>query len=139
ATPSEIHYWGHFPVADLEYETPGSPVSVALRAWSPFILGDSKTSNTPGAAFEVHLRNSTTSAQEGRFVFSFPGPTQEEVQIGPGSPRKRVQAQTALNKTQHTWVPVAEREVRARSIEVEGDFTGVWVTSELENNVGYAL
>lgn len=85
ATPSEIHYWGHFPVADLEYETPGSPVSVGLRAWSPFFVGDSKASNTPGIVFEVHLRNTTSAPQEGKLVFSFPGPTQEEVQIAPGS------------------------------------------------------
>lgn len=139
ATPSEIHFWGHFPVADLEYETPGSPVEVGLRAWSPFIVGDSKTSNTPGIVFEVHLRNTENSIQAGRLVFSFPGPTQEEAQIAPGSPRKRVQAQTAFNKTHHTWVPVADGEVRARPIETEGKFTGLWITSELGNNVGYAL
>ena len=46
-TASEIHYWGHFPVADLEYELPGSPVQVGVRAWSPFLPGDSKSSNTP--------------------------------------------------------------------------------------------
>jgi len=28
----EIHYWGHYPVADLEYET-DSPISVALPSW----------------------------------------------------------------------------------------------------------
>jgi uncharacterized protein (DUF608 family) len=139
ATPSEIHFWGHFPVADLEYETPGSPVEVGLGAWSPFIVGDSKTSNTPGIVFEVHLRDTETSIQAGRLVFSFPGPTQKEAQIAPGSPRKRVQAQTAFNKTHHTWVPAADGEVRARSIETEGEFTGLWITSELGNNVGYAL
>jgi uncharacterized protein (DUF608 family) len=139
ASPSEIYYWGHFPVADLEYETVGSPISVGLRAWTPFILGDSAASNTPGAVFEVHLRNVTSSPQQGTLAFSFPGPTQEEVQIAPGSPRKMVRAVSLPGKRPHTWVPVAEREVRARTVEVEGDFTELWVTSELENNVGYAL
>ena len=30
----EIHYWGHYPVADVEFETE-APVSVGLRAWAP--------------------------------------------------------------------------------------------------------
>src|SRR5438552_1532150 len=34
----DIHYWGHYPVADLEYET-DAPISVGLRAWSPLIPG----------------------------------------------------------------------------------------------------
>jgi uncharacterized protein (DUF608 family) len=35
----EIHYWGHYPVADIEYES-GAPISVGVRAWSPFLPGD---------------------------------------------------------------------------------------------------
>jgi len=139
ATPSEIRYWGHFPVADIEFETPGCPVSAGMRAWSPFILGDSAASNTPAAVFEVHLRNVTSAACDGRLVFSFPGPSQEEAQVARGSPRKRVQAEVALNKRPHTWVPVAEREVRARPIAVEGDFTGLHVVTESGTGVGYAL
>jgi uncharacterized protein (DUF608 family) len=110
-----------------------------MRAWSPFIVGDSKTSNTPGIVFEVRLRNTTSSAQEGRLAFSFPGPTQEEVQIAQGSPRKAVRAEVAFNQRQRSWIPVADKEVRVRPIEAEGDFTGVYITSELDNNVGYAL
>ena len=139
ASPSDIHYWGHFPVADLEYETPGMPVSVGMRAWTPFILGDSAVSNTPAAIFEVHLRNLSGTAQEGCLAFSFPGPTQEEAQITHGSPRKRVKAETAFNKRIHTWVPVADKVVRSRQITSEGDFTGIYITSELDNKVGYAL
>jgi uncharacterized protein (DUF608 family) len=52
ASPADIHYWGHYPVADIEYETPGSPVGIGLRAWSPFIVGDAAASNTPAAVFE---------------------------------------------------------------------------------------
>jgi uncharacterized protein (DUF608 family) len=89
-SPSEIHYWGHFPVADLEYETAGSPVRVGLRAWSPFIPGDTATSNTPAAIFEVQLRNQTNLPQQGVPAFSFPGPTQEEVHIAPGGVVDRI-------------------------------------------------
>jgi len=76
-TASEIHYWGHYPVADVEFVT-DAPVGVALRAWSPFVPGDVAISNTPGAVFEVHLRNLTEKEQKGALALSFPGPTEEE-------------------------------------------------------------
>ena len=74
----EIHYWGHYPVADIEYEI-DAPVSVGLRAWVPFIPGDIAISNTPGAVFEVHLRNVKDSELKGSLAFSFPGPSPQEV------------------------------------------------------------
>ncbi|MBT3272484.1 MAG: hypothetical protein HN368_04975 [Spirochaetales bacterium] len=75
--PTEIHYWGHYPVADLEYEI-DAPINLGLRAWSPFIPGDIKTSTLPGAVFEVHIRNTSDDRHEGTVAFSFPGPTEEE-------------------------------------------------------------
>ncbi len=74
---SEIHYWGHYPVADMEFAT-DAPVQVGLRAWSPFVPGDVAVSNTPGAVFEVHLRNVTDAPKNGTLAFTFPGPTEEE-------------------------------------------------------------
>ena len=65
-------YWGHYPIADIEYKT-DQPVEVGLRSWSPFIPGDVKTSNTPGAVFEIHIRNTSSSRQSGCVAFSFPG------------------------------------------------------------------
>lgn len=73
----EIHYWGHYPVADLEYET-DSPVSVGLRAWAPFIPGDIANSVIPAIVFEVRVRNAGGGTQQGTVAFSFPGPTQNE-------------------------------------------------------------
>ncbi len=127
----EIHYWGHYPVADLEYET-SAPVSVGLRAWTPFIPGDVATSNTPGAVFEVRLRNQTAMRQQGSLMFNFPGPTQAEAQISPSSPRARVN---------YGWFsvlkPVAGAVVPARRKEVSGNLNGVTVTSDA--GVGYTL
>jgi len=74
---SEIHYWGHYPVADMEFAT-DAPVSVGLRAWAPFLPGDITASNTPGSVFEVHLRNTTDYIQKGTLAFSFPGPSEGE-------------------------------------------------------------
>jgi non-lysosomal glucosylceramidase len=77
-TPArQIHYWGHYPVADLEFET-DAPISIGLRAWSPFIPGDRGASGIPAAVFEVHLRNATALAHRGTIAFNFPGPDEQE-------------------------------------------------------------
>jgi uncharacterized protein (DUF608 family) len=80
-TAREIRYWGHYPVADLEFET-DAPVSVGLRAWSPFLPGDVAASMLPGIVFEAHLRNPTAVRQAGTIALSFPGPTPKEAGAG---------------------------------------------------------
>ena len=70
----KIEYWGHYPVADIRYQTAAS-ISVALRAWSPFLPGDWRNSNIPAAVFEVNLQNVSTTVQNGTIALSFPGPT----------------------------------------------------------------
>src|SRR2546422_1506558 len=77
ALASQIHYWGHYPVVDLEFET-DTPVSVDLRAWSSFLPGQVVDSMLPGIVFEVHLHNTSLQAQEGTLALSFPGPTDQE-------------------------------------------------------------
>lgn len=77
-TATQIDYWGHYPVADLEYGLDGAPVEVGLRAWAPFLPGDAAGSNCPGAVFEVHVRNPGPAKQSGTLAFSFPGPSEEE-------------------------------------------------------------
>ncbi len=133
--PSDIHYWGHFPVADLEFETKGSPVSVGLRAWAPFLPGDSASSNTPVAVFDVHLRNTTNHRQQGRLVLCFPGPTQEEAQTFVDCPRKKV----PFKPFGHTWVPDPSGKTRAKRTTTRGSFSGVVVSSEKVEGLGYAL
>jgi uncharacterized protein (DUF608 family) len=73
----DIHYWGHYPVADLEYDLDG-PIGAGLRAWAPFIPGDVAVSNTPGLVFEVRLRNVGDTHRRGTLAFSFPGPSIQE-------------------------------------------------------------
>lgn len=67
-----IDYWGHYPVLDMQYHT-DAPVRVAVRAWTPFVPRDLKAMNTPGAVFEVHLKNVTKDKQSGSLAFTFPG------------------------------------------------------------------
>jgi uncharacterized protein (DUF608 family) len=101
STAREIHYWGHYPVADMEFQT-DAPVRVGLRAWAPFLPGEVVDSMLPGAVFEVHLRNPGPNAQSGTIAFSFPGPLNKEA----GAANFRRQA-------------------------IEGDFRGVEVTAPL--------
>ncbi|MCR4413337.1 MAG: GH116 family glycosyl-hydrolase [Thermoguttaceae bacterium] len=101
-TAREIHYWGHYPVADLEFET-DAPISVGLRAWSPFLPGALVDSMLPGAVFEVRLRNRTHEKQQGALACSFPGP-------------KPLEAGSGTYDRQHKRV---------------GEFTGVHVQSKL--------
>jgi uncharacterized protein (DUF608 family) len=79
AAAQEIHYWGHYPVIDIEYElenggTEPAPMSAGLRAWAPFVPGDVEASSTPCAFFEVHVRNESDVVQGVTLAFSFPGP-----------------------------------------------------------------
>ncbi|NLS95629.1 MAG: hypothetical protein GXX96_26140 [Planctomycetaceae bacterium] len=90
--PRKIHYWGHYPVADLEYET-NAPVQLALRAWSPFLPGDLKSSTIPGIVLEAHLRNVTAEPQSGTIVMNFPGPTAGEVPAGTDYERSQTHGQ----------------------------------------------
>lgn len=129
---SELYYWGHYPVVDMEFETT-APVSAGLRAWVPFVPGDVLESNIPGAVFEVHLRNISPKAHTGTLALTFPGPTEAEAQIGPTS----VRAERFID-----WFPVhdavAEGLVEMRRQDVSGGgFRGQTVTSEKGN--GYAL
>ena len=73
----DIEYWGHYPVADLQYQT-DAPIEVSMRAWSPFLPGCAEDSNTPGAVFEVRLHNITKVTQKGTIAFSFHGPREFE-------------------------------------------------------------
>jgi uncharacterized protein (DUF608 family) len=75
----ESEYWGHYPIADVEYKS-DAPLGIGVRSWSPFIPGDTKASNTPGAVFEVHLRNTGTTSQRGCVLFNFPGFAKHETQ-----------------------------------------------------------
>jgi uncharacterized protein (DUF608 family) len=76
---TRISYWGHYPVADTEFELEApaadqpAPLSVGLRAWAPFLPGDVENSSTPCAFFEVQLRNDSKEPQKGALLFNFPG------------------------------------------------------------------
>ncbi|MDE3100212.1 MAG: twin-arginine translocation signal domain-containing protein [Verrucomicrobiota bacterium] len=84
--PIGIEYWGHYPVADMEF-TLDAPVQVGMRVWAPFIPGDVLRSNVPGCVFETRLGNISNFVQQGTFEISFPGVRERETGGKPMSPR----------------------------------------------------
>lgn len=120
-----IDYFGHYPVADLRYATT-CPVSVDLRAWSPFIPRDTVASNTPGAMFEVSLHNTSTSPAQGTLAMSFPGFVRHQ--------------SAALSEM--VWPSVAMKPILPpqdiAGQPVNGDLTGSWVTDK-GWNMSYVL
>jgi len=72
ALADSIDYWGHYPIVDLEFNS-AAPVAVGMRAWSPFIPGDSIASMTPGAIFEIRVHNPDHVQHAGTVAFNFPG------------------------------------------------------------------
>ena len=115
-TAETIDYWGHYPIVDMQYKT-GAPVEVSLRAWAPFIPGDAKTSNTPGALFEIHLVNNRPSRQSGTLAFSFPG-------FGKHRTRDEVIGWLSLPKEIELPQPHIERG------QAPAGLSGVWVENK---------
>ena len=74
---ANIRYWGHYPVADLEYELEG-PLGIGLRAWSPFIPGDATLSNVPAIVLEFLLTNPSAQTQVLTLSCTLPGPSPSE-------------------------------------------------------------
>jgi non-lysosomal glucosylceramidase len=76
-------YFGHFPMADLNYDRPTSaPISVWLRAFSPFEPQETETSNTPVALFSVRVRNEDSKPHRVTLTFWW------DNDIGDGSARE---------------------------------------------------
>ena len=71
---ASITYWGHFPVADLIADFSELSVSVGIRAWNPFIVGDARISNTPCGLFEIMVVNRGESRLALEICLSMPAP-----------------------------------------------------------------
>lgn len=81
-----VHYFGHFPVADVRFEL-AEPLRVEIRAYSPFLPGDANESNVPAAVFLVRITNLGNEPQKGSVIFSpggFPQGQSEQFSPGPG-------------------------------------------------------
>lgn len=113
----QLEYWGHYPIADVHFET-DSAIDVSLRAYSPFLPGDSLNSNTPAAIFQVRAWNKSGANQTGEIALSFPGPLHSEV-------------------ARRAPIPTVQEPQGFIREEVKGGFTGITVTNT--RGIGYSL
>ena len=117
STPQEIHYHGHYPMADMEFET-DAPVSVGMRAWSPFLPGDEVGSMMPALFMEVHLRNESGQRQSGSVAVNFPGPLPAEADTVTFQRQERVEGELRglqVSGRRATYVLGAIGEPRVRT------------------------
>ena len=156
AYAEELHYWGHYPVVDMEYETT-APVRVGARVWTPFLPGDTVASNTPGMVIEVRVRNTSAVGQQGSVIVNFPGFSEPEAVLGFRGAQMGLRGSTEYphielggvpGDDQHGERPASERgDQRGHGLEhgpdaPRAELRGVAVHHEMEeyqNQVGYAL
>lgn len=74
-----IEYWGHFPVADLNVHGP-LPLEIGLRAYSPFLPGQTILSGIPLMNVRIRLRNLQSDPMVGLLKFGIPGIPVEVIQ-----------------------------------------------------------
>ncbi|MDH5688189.1 MAG: GH116 family glycosyl hydrolase [Candidatus Bathyarchaeota archaeon] len=71
---AEIYYWGHYPIADIVAHFTERPLTVGIRAFSPFIVGSAEDSNIPASLFEIELSNLGQEKKEAQLVITPPSP-----------------------------------------------------------------
>lgn len=64
----EISFNGEYPIANVAYTDPDSPVSVQLEAFSPFIPLDADDSSLPATVMEFTLKNTSPGVVEGELA-----------------------------------------------------------------------
>ncbi len=71
---TQISYWGHYPVADLQATYKELPLKALIRVFSPYIVGDAAVSNTPVALFDIKLQNTSSTDLPLNLSLKFPVP-----------------------------------------------------------------
>ena len=71
---AEIIYWGHYPIADMVGRFAEKPLTVGIRAFSPFMPGNSVDSNIPAALFAIELTNHGAETLEAELIIAPPPP-----------------------------------------------------------------
>lgn len=79
-------FTGEYPLAHIDFEDPGLPVTVSLDAFSPFIPHDPDDSGLPVAVLRYRVHNPGAAAAEVGIAFSIDNP----VENGSASQKKRL-------------------------------------------------
>jgi uncharacterized protein (DUF608 family) len=66
------HMWGHFPVYDLNALSGTISAELGIRAFSPFVPGDSRSSCMPAVGFEIRILNTSQTKKEFTVYLNFP-------------------------------------------------------------------
>lgn len=77
---AEIDYWGHYPIADMVARFAEKPLTVGIRAFSPFIPGNSVDSNIPAALFTLEITNHSAETMEAELIIAPPAPVTRDYQ-----------------------------------------------------------
>ena len=123
-----IDYWGHFPIADVEYET-GAPVSVGLRAWSVSYRETSRLPTRRERYLKYICAMTPQRRRRGRWPSAFPGsPRIKAAWILSGKARTHNMSRfPALAERQFlTYLP-PHKIVREM---FQGNPSGVWVSGQ---------
>jgi uncharacterized protein (DUF608 family) len=115
-TVKTLSYLGHTPMVDIDYQT-NLGMQLQLRATTPFILGDSRASGTPGAMFKFRLSNLTEKPKKMSVAFSWylPDPIPSGIRSQSGDADGCVYWNIGnLNAGQSTLIPVVMAVANAR-------------------------
>ncbi|MCS7304334.1 MAG: GH116 family glycosyl hydrolase [Thermoguttaceae bacterium] len=126
-----VHYFGHFPVADVRFEL-AEPIQVELRAYSPFLPGDAGESNTPAAVFLVRITNLSSQPQKGVLIFSpggFPQGTAEA--FSPGQNWTGIQVRHKPVDRLPDWAPCTYA-LAVENGSADADSSGVQVGADFQ-------
>lgn len=69
-TARALHYHGHYPVAEVDYDLGSSPVTVQLRAQGTMVPGRQDLSSLPAATFTFTVTNTSDQPVDAALLFS---------------------------------------------------------------------
>ena len=86
---ADVEFEGTFPVATLSFADQKFPGAVSLRAFNPFIPGNSDDSSIPAACFAVQIANTSDDDLDYTVAFAVTNPAKPGAAGGPGAPVNR--------------------------------------------------
>jgi uncharacterized protein (DUF608 family) len=103
---ADIAFWGHYPVADVTARFTEKKITAGIRAFTPFIVGDSSESNTPVVLFEIEIHNQEAQPMDVQLLIEFPAPEKHGVEADlAGENLKRSTGEGALRGVLNLPVP----------------------------------
>jgi uncharacterized protein (DUF608 family) len=135
----DVTFNGQYPVATVGYSDESAPVSVAMRAYSPFIPLNAKDSSLPATVFEFEVKNTTGGEVRFRLTYEMENPVGRSSEESPGARMRFTEAMSGdgLAGFVHGADPapeefgpdVASPRASVLVADFEGDDYGGWVAT----------